>query len=1040
MKLARLVVPTSFLLASLAVGCTDGDTPMTPSARTADMAVRPIFPTLSAAGARAMEEVSINRIRLTVHDGETGDVLGQVVSDVDAEADSWELAISVDIEHSSQVVVFVEMIHVVDGLETVVWSGEAGPYPVNRFTDYVIQEIALVLGPIDNLAVTGLEIEDPDVLPVEGDAVPLEVALELDDPEANPVVYWTSLDEEVASVSEAGHVETRLPGVARIVAEAGVAADTIELAVGPRPVEIELEPELLELASIGEEGGFSARVRDARGDLIEDVSLEWSTGSGDVVEPLGEGRFRALLNGTSPVTVSWSGDPQVSGGGTVVVEQHVAEVEIAPGEATLDALGATQVFTAVARDAGGAEVAGAGYAWSSSDQAVAAVGAGGAPAATEGSTNRITAVATGDGTTVITATAGGVSGSATLTVERVVAGVEVTPAAAELDALDATQAFAAVARDPGGAAIDGAAFTWASSDESVATVDASGTATATGEGTTDITATAGGVSGSATLTVTLPVEEEEEDPVVASVEVTPSSASLDALGATQAFSAVARDGDGTAIDGVAFTWASSDEGVATVDASGTATATGEGTTQITATADGVSGSATLQVQQLVETVEITPTAASFSTLGETLTFSYAAYDAGGAVVPSTDPVWITTDPDVASVDASGTATATGNGSGHVIVAVDGVVDTADVTVRQAVAGVVVTRQPENTPVGETIPTVEAEVRDAGGSRITDYEGVVTISVASGPAEATLGGTTSRAASAGRVAFDDLTLDVTGTYQLEISVSGAPPAATTAFDLFSTAVTSDIRDVALQQTVDPAIVAEGGEVTFMVTATNAGSVDLTGVEVEDVVPEGLTLVSTTATQGAYDAATGLWSVGSLSSGTAATLTMVASADVGTTGTTVVTTARLHAVSPGDDVPGNDEASAQVWIGGVDLALSKVADPAVVSFGRDDLSFVVKVRNLGPFDATGVVVLDELPSSVRFRSAEADVGTYDESTGLWTIPALAAGDTATLRLRTQVVTPNNVTNTAQILELDQIDPNPDNDTASATAVRERGNSGN
>ena len=84
---------------------------------------------------------------------------------------------------------------------------------------------------------------------------------------------------------------------------------------------------------------------------------------------------------------------------------------------------------------------------------------------------------------------------------------------------------------------------------------------------------------------------------VDNIQVTPSSPILFGLGATQPFTAVAKDADGTRVLGKTFTWASSDTNVATIDASsGIATAVANGSTSITATTDGVSGTASLTVQ------------------------------------------------------------------------------------------------------------------------------------------------------------------------------------------------------------------------------------------------------------------------------------------------------------------------------------------------------------------------------------------------------------------------------------------------------------
>lgn len=85
------------------------------------------------------------------------------------------------------------------------------------------------------------------------------------------------------------------------------------------------------------------------------------------------------------------------------------------------------------------------------------------------------------------------------------------------------------------------------------------------------------------------------EPTLTSIEVSPSSETLTQVGATQQFSATARDQDGNAMSGVSFDWSSTNTAVATVDGDGLATAEGEGQTEIEAASSGVTGSATLTV-------------------------------------------------------------------------------------------------------------------------------------------------------------------------------------------------------------------------------------------------------------------------------------------------------------------------------------------------------------------------------------------------------------------------------------------------------------
>ena len=91
---------------------------------------------------------------------------------------------------------------------------------------------------------------------------------------------------------------------------------------------------------------------------------------------------------------------------------------------------------------------------------------------------------------------------------------------------------------------------------------------------------------------------------VASVAVTPASATLVSLGETAQLTASAQDANGTAVSGKTFTWSSSDQTIATVNSSGLVTAVVNGAATITATVDGVNGTASILVQQAATTIAV----------------------------------------------------------------------------------------------------------------------------------------------------------------------------------------------------------------------------------------------------------------------------------------------------------------------------------------------------------------------------------------------------------------------------------------------------
>jgi len=167
---------------------------------------------------------------------------------------------------------------------------------------------------------------------------------------------------------------------------------------------------------------------------------------------------------------------------------RVAEVRL-EGPAMVE-VGETSTFLAVASASDHVPIPGKSFSWSSTNPAVAAVTPSGA------------VLALAPGTTVISATTDGVTGSATLTVILTwVRSVKLFPDAMTLG-VGQTGVFRAEAYgEPGSGFLPGKTFAWTSSHELVATVSQTGVVTPLSVGSTVIAATTSGVAGSATVTV-----------------------------------------------------------------------------------------------------------------------------------------------------------------------------------------------------------------------------------------------------------------------------------------------------------------------------------------------------------------------------------------------------------------------------------------------------------------------------------------------------------------------------------------------------------
>lgn len=156
-----------------------------------------------------------------------------------------------------------------------------------------------------------------------------------------------------------------------------------------------------------------------------------------------------------------------------------------------------------------------------------------------------------------------------------------------LGALGRTVEFAAEARDSTGAAVSGQTIGWTSSNTDVATITSAGVAKAVGNGTTQITASVGSVV-SSPVTVTV-------SQVTFKVVPSPANLTFAATGLTAQLAPAARDSSDSTIVGKTFTYSSANTGVVTVNTSGAVTSVANGSTQVTASVDGLSATVPVTV-------------------------------------------------------------------------------------------------------------------------------------------------------------------------------------------------------------------------------------------------------------------------------------------------------------------------------------------------------------------------------------------------------------------------------------------------------------
>jgi uncharacterized repeat protein (TIGR01451 family) len=245
---------------------------------------------------------------------------------------------------------------------------------------------------------------------------------------------------------------------------------------------------------------------------------------------------------------------------------------------------------------------------------------------------------------------------------------------------------------------------------------------------------------------------------------------------------------------------------------------------------------------------------------------------------------------------------------------------------------------------------------------------------------------------------------------------------------SAIATPQEADLDLTKRVENPTPNVGDTITFTVALSNLGPDPATNVTVEDQLPAGLTFVSADPSQGTYSSTSGAWTVGTVT--TTAPQTLSIQARVAAPAAQTNTAAVSHS-DQFDPVAANNQATATATPQQSDLALTKTVSSPTPEVGTT-ITYRITLTNEGPDPATGVEVTDLLPAGLTFVSAALSQGSYDPTTGLWTVGTVSPANPETLAISARVVSFTAVTNTATVSAADQFDPDHANNTASVTAT--------
>ncbi len=612
------------------------------------------------------------------------------------------------------------------------------------------------------------------------------------------VVDWTSGNESIATVDPSGEVTAKAIGDTTITATIGDVSTTTTVVVFTPVKHVDITPDPA-FVDVGANEQLSATVYGDNDTVMNGRTIEWSSSDESIVTVDEEGQITGVAEGQATIRAKATG---VTGTVDVTVREPVDHIKLDQTDATIDVTDTVQLGALVI-DVNDKPRDDCTVTWTSSKPEVASVDDSGLVEGLK------------EGVATITAACDGKQAEATITVNAPVDAVAVSPNPGSVNVADTLQ-LQATLTDAADNELTGRSVTWESSDDTIATVDANGMVSGLKGGDVTITATSEGVSGTAQVTVANPVD---------TVEVSPDPLTMNVLD-THQMTANLADAAGNALTGRTVTWRSDDTSVATVDASGVVTAKSAGTVNISATAEGVSGSAEVTVENPVTTVEVTPASPTLE-VTDTTQLTATAKDVRGNVMTGHTVTWTSTDPTVVTVDSNGNIEALKGGSATIKAQVDNVVGTAEVTVDAPVRSVTLT---PTAPAIEVTKTVQlsAQLADKGGNVLTgrtitwtSSDDTVASVDANGLVTGLKGGTVTITAQAD-AATDSVDVTVDNPVR-SVDISPASPAVQVAATTSLTATPRDLGGNALA----------GYTVTWSSNNTSVATVSATGAMTADV---------------------------------------------------------------------------------------------------------------------------------------------------------------------------------------------------------------
>ena len=491
----------------------------------------------------------------------------------------------------------------------------------------------------ETIAVTGVMLSKTSVELTEGESIRLAATVSPGNA-TDKTIIWSSDNETVATVSSAGDVVAKVPGIANISVKTHDGGMTATCRVTVVSKNISVSGVSLDNATLSMIEGETRILKAAvTPEDATDKSVTWSSDNTSVADVTSTGVVVAKTPGTASITVKTNDGGKTADCRVTVQSKIVSVYGVSLSDYYLSMTeDDTYALTATVMPEDATDKT---VTWSSSNTDVATVSSEGL----------VTARSEGSAEITVKTNEGGKTATCSVNVKAKVipvAGISLDISSVTLN-VGQTQVLAATV-SPDNATDK--TVTWNSSNVVVASVSAEGVVRAVSAGTATISATAGNFTADCSVTVVMSV---------ASVSLNKTELTIE-KGKSETLTATVSPSDAT---DKTVSWKSSNTSVVTVDQNGKVTAVNAGSAVITVTTKDGSKTATCNVTVVIPVTSVSLNKTELAIekgKSETLTATVSPSDATDKTVS-----WKSSNTSVVTVDQNGKVTAVNAGSAVITV-------------------------------------------------------------------------------------------------------------------------------------------------------------------------------------------------------------------------------------------------------------------------------------------------------------------------------------------------------------------------------------